>query len=647
MRTKSNLISRSFMSARNWLYPIIFLLAMTAAPSSAQELPDLVMTAVSGPATGATGGQITIANTAKNQGAGASGSFYVGLYLSTDATITQSDVWLGGRTVSSIAPGASNTAETSVTIPNHIAPGTYYIGSIADYGNNVTESDETNNALAGNQIYIGIDTTPPVGSVSINSGAAATKNAIVTLTLSATDSQSGVSQMQFSNDDLTWSAAESYATTKSWTLAAVDGPKTVYAKFKDVAGNWSSTYSDDIVLDTLSPTVSINPVTSPTTVTSQTITGSMESGASVAVTINTAATVGPVTYPTATTWTCTISGLASGANEITVNASDAAGNTATATASIAFVNDLAISNVTVNNNILDTAASVPAGIFFTLNGPATATLKIVPEKLGPTGTPVYQATQTIAAAGAHMFTWNGSDSAGKIVSDEAYLYILEATDGVTTATYSPAPPTGTGTVSCTGDDYDPFKNDPMTVNYSLTQAGRVKIDITWESQTFTVVSSLARAAGSYTFDWNGRSPSDKILPQTSNIVVACSATSLFGENHIVTTGDTPVISLLKTDPYEVQLSYGEFTLIKYTLSRDANVTVKLISPTGTGITLISSEPQTADVEQEVKWDGLDPGDTTGKAFLVSQEGTYTVSVQAVNAATGASATAKGLLLIRQ
>ena len=48
---------------------------------------------------------------------------------------------------------------------------------------------------------------------------------------------SGVAKMQFSNDNTTWSGWETYATTKSWTLASGDGLKTVYAQFKDVAGN--------------------------------------------------------------------------------------------------------------------------------------------------------------------------------------------------------------------------------------------------------------------------------------------------------------------------------------------------------------------------------------------------------------------------
>jgi hypothetical protein len=101
------------------------------------------------------------------------------------------------------------------------------------------------------------DTTPPSGTVTINSGATATHNPVVTLTLSATDNSGTVAQMQCSNDGTTYSAAEAYATTKTWTLASGDGTKTVYVKFKDAAGNWSAPASDSIVLDTTPPAITI------------------------------------------------------------------------------------------------------------------------------------------------------------------------------------------------------------------------------------------------------------------------------------------------------------------------------------------------------------------------------------------------------
>lgn len=102
----------------------------------------------------------------------------------------------------------------------------------------------------------GGDITPPTGSVSIQGGAAATNTTAVTLTLSATDA-GGVTEMKFSNDNVTFSTPIAYAVSASWTLATGDGTKTVYAKFKDTAGNWSSAFNDTIVLDTVQPQITI------------------------------------------------------------------------------------------------------------------------------------------------------------------------------------------------------------------------------------------------------------------------------------------------------------------------------------------------------------------------------------------------------
>ena len=58
----------------------------------------------------------------------------------------------------------------------------------------------------------------------------------------------GIATMQFSNDNVFYSAEEPYATTKAWQLDAGDGFKTVYVRFKDAVGTISPIYSDTIIL---------------------------------------------------------------------------------------------------------------------------------------------------------------------------------------------------------------------------------------------------------------------------------------------------------------------------------------------------------------------------------------------------------------
>lgn len=107
--------------------------------------------------------------------------------------------------------------------------------------------------------YLYPDTTPLVGTITINSGDIYTKYTSVTLTLSCTDTGGNCAQMQFSNDNTNWSSPEAHVTTKEWTLSSGDGTKTVYVKFSDNAGNWSTSYSDTIILDTIAPVTTASP----------------------------------------------------------------------------------------------------------------------------------------------------------------------------------------------------------------------------------------------------------------------------------------------------------------------------------------------------------------------------------------------------
>lgn len=96
-----------------------------------------------------------------------------------------------------------------------------------------------------------VDRTAPSGSVLISAGAAATKTLAVRLSLPATDA-TGVTQMCISNAT-TCTAWIAYAATKSWNLASGTGVRTVYAQFRDAAGNTSARVSDTINVDTAAP----------------------------------------------------------------------------------------------------------------------------------------------------------------------------------------------------------------------------------------------------------------------------------------------------------------------------------------------------------------------------------------------------------
>jgi subtilase family serine protease len=111
-----------------------------------------VVTAASNTTVNAGGGFSFRLNTV-NEGSAASTGSTTFLYLSTDPVITRNDRVLGFGTVGALNPGAgSGDVANAMVIPADLAPGTYYVGAIADNENQVAESNEANNN--GNMVTI-------------------------------------------------------------------------------------------------------------------------------------------------------------------------------------------------------------------------------------------------------------------------------------------------------------------------------------------------------------------------------------------------------------------------------------------------------------------------------------------------------------
>lgn len=136
----------------------------------------------------------------------------------------------------------------------------------------------TGNMALQNETLTGIelDLTPPQGSLLINNGDASTSSTSVILTINANDAVSGMSQMQFSNDDTrSQSSWQPYAATANWQLTDGNGVQTVYCQIQDNAG-LTTTLTALITLSipqptptpTLAPSPSPSPIPSATTVTS-------------------------------------------------------------------------------------------------------------------------------------------------------------------------------------------------------------------------------------------------------------------------------------------------------------------------------------------------------------------------------------------
>ncbi len=135
-------------------------------------------------------------------------------------------------------------------------------------------------------IQVTLDSAPPSGFVRINSGAETTASTQVTLEVTASAVDPGVTctyvtppyicgtlSARYSNSGTSWSAWEAASAHKSWSLLTGDGAKTVYVELKDRAGNTAS----------INATITLDTSQVPSSTISSPATGFATSGSSVAV----------------------------------------------------------------------------------------------------------------------------------------------------------------------------------------------------------------------------------------------------------------------------------------------------------------------------------------------------------------------------
>jgi type II secretory pathway pseudopilin PulG len=171
-----------------------------------------------------------------------------GLTATFDVTSTDSD---GTVTQIDWDYGDGNSQADAGATPSH----TYASAGTYPLVNTVHDDDGATATNSGQSCSVSLTAPPPgtgpQGTIVIAGGATYTTQTQVTLTVSVTSGTA--TQMQFSDDGITWSTPTTYTTSTIYTLPSGDGTKTVYARFINTSGTAGASAPDMIQLDTTAP----------------------------------------------------------------------------------------------------------------------------------------------------------------------------------------------------------------------------------------------------------------------------------------------------------------------------------------------------------------------------------------------------------
>ncbi|OFW27554.1 MAG: hypothetical protein A3H97_13055, partial [Acidobacteria bacterium RIFCSPLOWO2_02_FULL_65_29] len=133
----------------------------------------------------AQGASVTLTYRVSNWGPGAAGSSTSGIYRSSDATITTGDTLLTTDAVGALG-ALVGSWESATFSTSGWAPGTYYIGAVADYNNAIAETNETNNPSNG--VALTVTSAQPTYSITPASTTLTEDNTSITFTVTRSGS---------------------------------------------------------------------------------------------------------------------------------------------------------------------------------------------------------------------------------------------------------------------------------------------------------------------------------------------------------------------------------------------------------------------------------------------------------------------------
>ncbi len=282
--------------------------------------------------------------------------------------------------------------------------------------------------------------------------------------------------------------------------------------------------------------------------------------------------------------------------------------------------------------------------------------------IGPSGVPV-RILSMDAVVGMNSVNWDGRDQSGKKVSGNAYLFVIEASDDSHSGFYDATDLAlaDAATFSPINAQCDAIKNIFASFKVIAPQPGLAGIQLTTPNGTIYPfgVNGKPIPAGTTILYWDCRDPLTGEL--ASFPATQLSAFTRFPPNTLLVdgAGEATIIKgagasvEVKSNPYIVYLSYGQFTKIAYHLDFvDADMTlvdIRLLPPNvlnfddPSAINVFSGEQAAGD--HEVTWQGTVGTANSAKRNIGSVEGAYTFAIKTTT--NGVSSLYRGTLSVYQ
>jgi len=214
-----------------------------------------------------------------------------------------------------------------------------------------------------------------------------------------------------------------------------------------------------------------------------------------------------------------------------------------------FSEPVTIGNFTASQSVHELNATNGGSVPYTSVVPFTLTETIVLKNQA--GQVVRTLFNGARDAGTYSNAWDGRDDAGIVLPDGPYFFIATVTDGSHTLVYDLTNQFLQGydyNYPTFGSTFDPYRGQPLSIQYTFPQPGRVIIVFTNKTEAapcgpndYCWKYNEYQSSGSHTLYWYGTDGTGTLRPDLDHVSVTSWRTN-FPQNAVVLFGTAPAVS---------------------------------------------------------------------------------------------------------